>query len=231
MPAISFKTSSQAPYAVPYPVRIAGLSGVVGVAAGDAHSLALLDDGTVRAWGDNRLGQLGDGTTVNRHAPVVVTGIAGAVAVVAGSRISAAVLGDGTVMTWGHGNGGLGRTGFKPDAPHPTPARVTGVTGIRAIACGESHVLAMTATGTVVSWGSELVGEVGHARPQVPTPIAGLTRVRSVGADVARSLATLADGTIMVWGNVPRFTRADGRAADTTRSPVPLVVTGLKNPL
>ena len=228
-PAFNFRTGSQAPHVVPYPVRIAGLTGVVSVAAGGAHSLALMNDGTVRAWGQNRFGQLGDGTTVNRDAPVVVTGIKTAVAIVAGPTISGALLADGTVMAWGQGNAALGRTGFKPDGPHATPGRVEGATGIRALACGESHMLAITNTATVVSWGTDLVGEVGHSRP-MPAPVAGLAGVRTVGADVGRSIATLANGTIMVWGNVPRYTRPDGRASGTTSSPRPLAIKGLKNP-
>jgi alpha-tubulin suppressor-like RCC1 family protein len=221
MPDIKFWTGSQAPWVVPYPVRIAGLSDVVAVAAGGAHSLALLKDGTVRAWGENRWGQLGDGTTVRRNAPVAVTGVAGATAIVAGSQISGALLADGTVMAWGHGNGGLGRKSFKQDAPYPTPARVDGVSGIRALACGESHMLAITNAGTVVSWGTNLVGEVGHRR-MVPTPLPALKGVRYVSAAVARSVATLADGTIMVWGKVPKA---------NTSEPIPLVISGLKNPL
>jgi alpha-tubulin suppressor-like RCC1 family protein len=171
MPEIKFKTGSQAPWVVPYPMRVAGLSDVIAVAAGGSHSLALLADGTV--------------------------------------------------MAWGHGNFGLGRKGFKPDGPHPIPAPVPGVSGIRALACGESHMLALTNAGTIVSWGTDLVGEVGH-RKQLPTPIPSLKGVRYVAADVARSLATLADGTIMAWGKVPKA---------TTTEPRPFVASGLKNPL
>ena len=83
MPEIRFKTGSQAPWVVPYPTRLADVSGVIAVAAGASHSLALLKDGTIRAWGENRWGQLGDGTTVNRPAPVAVTGVSNAVAIVA----------------------------------------------------------------------------------------------------------------------------------------------------
>lgn len=229
MPVFNYRHGEQVPHVVPYPTRVPGLSGVVAVAAGASHSLALLEDGTVRAWGLNSLGQLGDGTTVNRNTPVVVTGVAGAVAIVAGSVISGALLGDGTVMAWGHGNGGLGRKLLTQDAPHPTPAAVAGVSGVRALACGESHMLAITAAGTVVSWGSNLVGEVGHAGA-LPAPVPGLRGVRSVSADVARSVATLADGTIMVWGNVPHYARPGQRSRRTTSTPMPFVVQGLKNP-
>ena len=48
------------------PVQVPGLTGVVAVAAGYYHSLAVKTDGTVWAWGDNDYGQLGDGTTTTR---------------------------------------------------------------------------------------------------------------------------------------------------------------------
>ncbi len=62
------------------PVLVKGLtgSGVVSVAAGFGHSLALKADGTVWAWGWNMYGQLGDGNTTDSYLPVQVSGLAGA---------------------------------------------------------------------------------------------------------------------------------------------------------
>lgn len=220
MPEIRFKTGSQAPWVVPYPTRLADVSGAIAVAAGASHSLALLKDGTIRAWGENRWGQLGDGTTVNRPAPVAVTGVSNAVAIVAGPNLSGALLADGTVLTWGFGTAGLGRKGFKPDGAHPVPEVVPGVARIRALAACGTHMLALTSAGTIVSWGADHVGEIGH-RGALPAPVPGLEGVRSVSADTTRSVATLADGTIMVWGKVPKA---------NTGVPMPLAVSGLKNP-
>jgi len=47
------------------------------IAAGALHSLALRSDGTVWAWGRNRSGELGDGTTTDRLTPVQVSGFSG----------------------------------------------------------------------------------------------------------------------------------------------------------
>ena len=86
---------------MPYPVRIPGLTDVVAISAGDMHSLALLKDGTVRAWGENKYGQIGDGSTVNRNAPTPVTGVRNVVAIAATGYSSVAVL----VGRHGHGVG------------------------------------------------------------------------------------------------------------------------------
>ena len=70
MPVINYKgRSASRENFMPLPVRIPGLSDVVAISTGDMHSLALLKDGTVRAWGQNRFGQVGDGTTIeSRYA-------------------------------------------------------------------------------------------------------------------------------------------------------------------
>ena len=68
-----------------------GLAGAVQVAAGHYSSLALLGDGTVRAWGANTYGQLGDGTTTRRTSPVTVPGLSGVEQVTAGRAYSAAL--------------------------------------------------------------------------------------------------------------------------------------------
>jgi hypothetical protein len=54
---------------------VSGLGGAVAVAAGNTHSVALLSDGTVRTWGGNTFGQLGDGTGLTRTLPVQVSGV------------------------------------------------------------------------------------------------------------------------------------------------------------
>jgi len=102
MPVIQIRTNApRALREVPFPVHVPGLSGVTAVSAGREHSLALLTDGTVRSWGRNKFGQLGDGTTTDRATPVAVLGITKAVAVSAGSSFSVALLANGSIRTWG----------------------------------------------------------------------------------------------------------------------------------
>ena len=93
------------------PVAVNGLTGAVGLAAGYGHTCALLSNATMRCWGENREGQLGNGTTANPGTaqPVTVSGITGATAFTTGAYHTCAVLGNGTVRCWGrNGQGQLG---------------------------------------------------------------------------------------------------------------------------
>ena len=122
-----------------------GLSGVGAIAAGTYHSLALLTDGTVRAWGDNESGQLGDGTTTLRTTPVPVSGLSGVVAIAGGFEHSLVLLADGTVRAWGHNyNGQLG-DGTLTD--RHTPVSVNGSARVMAIAAGSFFNLALSTDG------------------------------------------------------------------------------------
>ena len=65
-------------------MQATGLWGVSAIAAGYAHTVAYSrTDGTVWAWGNNGSGQLGDGTSVDKHSPVQVTGLTGVSAIAA----------------------------------------------------------------------------------------------------------------------------------------------------
>src|SRR5512143_769477 len=86
----------------PTPVPVTNLTGVVALAAGEFHSLALKDDGTVWAWGDNSLGELGDGTTMNRLSPVQVNGITDVIAISCTGPHSLALTRTGVVWAWGY---------------------------------------------------------------------------------------------------------------------------------
>jgi alpha-tubulin suppressor-like RCC1 family protein len=81
------------------PVVVPGISGAAAVAGSiQTHSLALLRDGTVRSWGRNAYGQLGDGTTTNRLEPVTVSGLTRVTVVAAGGQHNLAVVAAAPVL-------------------------------------------------------------------------------------------------------------------------------------
>jgi len=203
LPVINFKTRTPSAMSyVPFPVQIPGLTDVVAISAGVDHSMALLKDGTMRAWGGNKYGQVGDGTTVDRPTPVLVPGIGKAIAIAARSY-SVAVLEDGGVLTWGDNmSGNLGRPWKNDGTPAPVPGFVPGVADGRAVAAG-NHVLILTQAGTVVSWGYNGYGNLGYGGTTygfVARTVRGLTGVHSVTVHANASLAVLDDGRIVGWG-------------------------------
>lgn len=182
------------------PAPVVNLSGAVAIAAGDQHNLALLSDGTVRAWGSNLNGKLGDGTQANRNLPVTVPGLGGVVAIAAGAGHSLAVLGDGTARAWGsndHGQLGDGTT-----TQRLTPVSVTGLSGATDVAAGTSHSLARTSDGTVRAWGYNFAGQLGDSTTtQRLTPVVavGLGGVVAITAGWNHSLAI----SSLRFGDVP----------------------------
>ena len=85
----------------PTAVDVLGVSGAILVAAGVNHTCAVVSNGAVKCWGDNHLGQLGDGSKNRSLTAVSVLGISGAVALAAGGNHTCAVVAGGEIKCWG----------------------------------------------------------------------------------------------------------------------------------
>jgi alpha-tubulin suppressor-like RCC1 family protein len=92
------------------------------IAAGDNHTVALKNDGTIRAWGNNSNGQLGDDTTSNRTTPVQVNRLSDMTAIAAGDNHTVALKKDGTAWAWG--NNSYGQLGDGTTTDRTTPVQV-----------------------------------------------------------------------------------------------------------
>lgn len=168
-----------------------GCCGATAVAAGDASSYALLSDGTVRAWGANGAGQIGDGTTTERLSPAPVLLPGAAIALGAGSDHACAVLGGGAVRCWGSNTSGQ-VTGTSASPAVATPAATPVTSGAVAVAVGASHTCALLAAGTVTCWGSNTLGQL--------TGAAGITGATAIAAG-RRHTCVLAGGAVKCWGD------------------------------
>jgi alpha-tubulin suppressor-like RCC1 family protein len=139
------------------PGAVVNLTGVKSVKAGCDHGLAVKTDGTVRAWGDNRAGQLGNGTIDDSDVPVRVR-IENVKAISAGCSHNLALKENGTVWAWGgnnHGQLGNDTSGSYSDVP----VKVASLgTGAKTIAAGNEFSLALMKDGTVRSWGDNHYG-------------------------------------------------------------------------
>jgi len=159
------------------PGLVPGIATAIAVSAGDASTCALLSDHTVRCWGDNAYGELGNrrpsGPRAEHESPVAVDGISNATAISVGSDHACAIVSGGHVWCWGgNGNGQLGDgrlshgQSVNPGAPDfsPLPVEVRGLTDAVAIAAGSWHTCALLRSGTVECWGSDAHGQLGDGR-------------------------------------------------------------------
>ncbi len=184
------------------PGQSPNLGGIVAIAAGEWHSLALRSDGTVWAWGDNSHGQLGDGTIEDRSTPVQVYGLTDVIAIACGYYHSLAVRADGTVWAWGYNEYGQLGNGTTIDCK--SPVQVVGLTGVIAVAGGFSHSMALTSVGTVYAWGNNGSGQLGNGTndpSDVPGSVLVVSQVVSIACGGYHSLAVQNDGTVWAWGD------------------------------
>ncbi len=206
------------------PVAVNGLTGAVGLAAGYGHTCALLSTGTMRCWGENREGQLGNGTTANPGTaqPVTVSGISGVSTFTTGAYHTCAVLSGGALRCWGrNGNGQLGNG---TDTNSSTPVAVSGITSAVAVSGGGEHTCAVLSDGTVRCWGENDFGQLGNgttAASRTPVPVTGLTGVTAISAGWRHTCALLGNGTIQCWGQGHFGELGNGSTTNRT-TPVPV---------
>lgn len=141
----------------------AKLTNIHAIASGYGHSLALAADGTVRAWGDNVYGQLGDGTGTAKDDPVTVIGLTGIQAIAAADDYSLALDAFGTVWAWGSNGSGTIDMGQDRNKAFKEPVPVPWMTGVKAIAASDSHAIALLDCGQVWQWGALQSFGVGGA--------------------------------------------------------------------
>ncbi len=215
------------------PVPVHDLKNVKAIAGGSLHSLALLEDGTVMAWGDNSYGQLGDGTNTSRATPVQVMGLQKVKAITGGNFHSLALLEDGTVMAWG--DNAYGQLGDGTNTRRrPVPLRVTALEKVKALAASregrsneQSISMALLEDGTVWAWGYNGFGTLGdnaNGSKSVPAQVSSLEGISAIAAGGWHAMALKGDGTVWVWGYNLHGELGDGTTANRG---IPAMVTGL----
>jgi hypothetical protein len=173
------------------PVLVEGLSGVKKfVANNSANSvLVLKDDGTVWGWGQNKHGELCDGTTEWRYRPVQAKGVANAVDIDI-DNASAIVLADGTLWRCGKNYA-------------TTPQQVPGITNAVAARVNADSTLIRLKDGTLLASGSGIFGALGNGRVEgdfaKPAPPVGLGPVLDHFWASNSAFAIKADGMMMAW--------------------------------
>jgi alpha-tubulin suppressor-like RCC1 family protein len=199
------------------------------------NTCALTEAGTVKCWGDNRDGQLGDGTTEEHHTPVDVIGLPGGViAIACGGAYwdsayihSCALTDSGRVKCWGsNGYLQLGN-GDSYSYNHPMDVHALDP-DIQFVAPGFEHTCAVTASGGAKCWGDNGSGQLGnatHTDTSLPVDVIGLSSsVKAITAGSYHTCALIGSGQAMCWGSNNYGQLGDGSGSN---SPTPVNVYGL----
>lgn len=191
-----------------YATNSSGISGPLqqtrSLATGFYHACALLLDGTVKCWGDNYYGQLGNGTFATSGTPVMVSGLRNVIALAAGAYHTCAVLSTGQAKCWGYN--GYGELGNGTTTSSNIPVTVSFPSGQAiGITAGTVHSCAVMSGGSVQCWGSNSHGQLGNGNSSIPfsaTPatIPGLSFVGSIAAGAYHTCVLEVTATVYCWG-------------------------------
>ena len=178
--------------------QLIGPSTVIQVAAGNGHALALLRDGSTRAWGSNFHGQLGDSTRNERLVPSVTRSPSCIVALAAGHSHTLALDSDGNVWASGYNKlGALGNGNYSIINTFPTKVqgltdvvaiRIPGLVNPRSIEAGDGNwAMALVQDGTLRSWGYNADRVLATGAPfgvyrYSHEPVPGVVGVSRIGA-------------------------------------------------
>jgi alpha-tubulin suppressor-like RCC1 family protein len=200
----------------PVPVQVLGVNNPIMVTAGYLFGVALLQDHTLVAWGNNLDGTIGDGTTTNRLTAVPVPGIDKVIWVSAGWTHVVAIRADGTVWTWGQNiwngafdmcNGvfcGYGKLGDGTTNDHYSPKQLAGLSGAIMALGGDASTAVLLRDGTAWTFGSNGAGQLGVPginQSLVPVQVQGLCHAVYIMTRDFHNEAVCQDGTLWSWGS------------------------------
>jgi len=186
--------------------------GVASYALGTDHTCAVFRDGSLKCWGFNGQGQLGDGTRVRKLVPTLVPSLEGVTQISLGHGHSCALLSNGAVRCWGDRSlgqvgDGIPLTDFKAPTNVLEPADVVSLgpgSGVTQLSLGEAHSCALVSSGEVFCWGVNDIGELGDGRrdrSSAPRLVKGLSGVTQIAAGLSHTCALLSSGTLKCWGS------------------------------
>jgi len=186
----------------------ANINQVKSIAVGFLHSLAIKEDGTLWAWGDNEFGQLCDGTTMDKSTPVQV--MSGVKSVEGGAYHTLIIKEDGTLWACGGNDPGLG-DGTTSDKS--TPEQI--MRSVMSVASnGTNEIFVIKKDGTLWGFGNNKDGRLGDGTTvDRLTPVQVMSGVKSV-ATGGSTVVIKEDGTLWAWGYNDHGQLGDGTTTD-----------------
>jgi alpha-tubulin suppressor-like RCC1 family protein len=205
------------------PTAVSGLSDyVTAVATGSTHTCILTIQKSVKCWGDNSFGQLGDGTTTPSLSPVSVRELSGVVALAAGNSHTCALTSSGHIKCWGSNT--YGQLGDGTTTDRSIPVDVGGlINPASELAVGEYHncvLMDATSAGEVHCWGWNLLGQLGDGTTTDrynPVMVNGFTGVTAVAAGYSQTCVLTWTGGVRCWGDTPHRMHLDALSGKATK--------------
>ncbi|MFF0477371.1 RCC1 domain-containing protein [Streptomyces sp. NPDC004284] len=179
-----------------------GTTGTGTAAVTNPFAVALLRDGTVKSWGNNATGQLGNGTLNAQSFPGTVAGLSGVSEVSAGLNHALAVKG-GRIFAWGSNASKQLGTGQDTTNPQRVPVPVQSLDKVKDVGAGCDFSVALRQDGTVWTWGKGDNGRLGtgnNTTRDTPQKVPDLAGIESVSVGCDHVLALTVDGTVKAWG-------------------------------
>ena len=177
---------------------------VKSIAAGTRQTCAITIADGAKCWGDNELGELGNGTYVASNIPVDVSGLTSGVSLITnGPNYTCAITISGGAKCWGYN--GYGQLGNGTIVNSNIPIDVTGLTsGVSKISSNEFSTCAVTTSGAVKCWGGNFNGNLGNGTTvdsSTPVNVTGLSSgVASISVGHDHACAVTTAGAAKCWG-------------------------------
>lgn len=199
------------------------------IVLGYYHSAAITSKGRVFTWGRNTLGELGDGSKVDRNIPKDISGSFNLkpeekiTSIALGWYTSSAITSIGRIFTWGsssHGQLGNGSINTSADKPLDITEyfALTSNENIISIKLGFTHSAALTSNGMLFTWGSNTYGQLGfqsNSEIRFPTKSMNLSlnsgeTITSISLFGHASAALTSEGRLFTWGSNAQSQLGDG---------------------
>jgi alpha-tubulin suppressor-like RCC1 family protein len=214
---------------------VSGITTATSIASGQYSNCALLSDQTVKCWGDNSNGQIGNGkTSSDRLTPGPVSGLSSVTNVAAGQNYTCAIVSGGAVKCWGeNSNGQLGDGTHTTSMTPVTTSGIANATAISVVSAGDdnsyTHTCVIISGGTVKCWGSNGDGQLGDGtndNQNTPVTVSGISTASGISVGLRHTCAVLTNGTVKCWGR-----NADGQLGDGTNDDqnTPVTVSDISN--
>ncbi len=190
----------------------------VQIEAGENFTIVLKENGTVWSWGNNKYGQLGNGTTVQSGVPQKVKELSDIVYINAGATFAFAINNSGEVFAWGDNR--YAQLGDGTNTQRTKPVRTSQINDIKKISAGYYHAVALKNDGTVYFWGNPKMNPnvQGYEFERIPIEV-DIQNIKDISSGKSHIVALSEEGDIYTWGENNSGQLGNGVFGDTVTSP------------